>query len=106
MQYKNINLIYYDEKFRLNRLQSVVDEIYNTIPNNYIYVIKSLEDTKGTLKVIWKEEPSLFFKNLINIIWYDNPCYEDSEVEHIILSKAIKQPQKEDPEIKKYLKSL
>ena len=102
MQYKNINLIYNDEIFRLIRLQSVVDEIYNTIPNNYIYIIKSLEDTKGTLKVIWNEEPSLdlwFFKNLINIMWYDR---DETELKHI----TIKQPQKEDPEIKKYLELL
>lgn len=109
MHYNNIKLIYNDEEFRLVRLKKVVDELYETIPPDYIVMIKKLEDIKGNLNVYWIEKPSIFFKTIINSLWMDH--YE-FHVNHIILDPndfckcCNSPPNKEDPEITKYLNNL
>ena len=108
MFYKDIIIKYDDEEFRKNRLIKVIDEIYNTVPHDYIVMIKKLVDIKGELNVYWMEKPSNFYKMIINSIWMDN--YE-CHVNHIIIDPdeycchCNAPPQKEDPEIKAYIDS-
>lgn len=108
MLYKNILIKYDDEEFRKNRLIKIIDELYNTIPVDYIVMIKKIVDIKGQLNVYWIEKPSNFYKMIINSMWMD--LYE-FHVNHIIIDTdnfcpcCNAPPQKEDPEIKEYLNS-
>jgi len=108
MIYKNIRLNCMDEEFRLIRLKKVIDELHNTVPIDYIVMIKKLVDIKGELNVYWIEPPSNFYKMIINSIWMDN---HEFHTKHIIINpedicKCCDAPvNKEDPEIKEYLDS-
>lgn len=104
MEYKNVFLDYNDEEWRLNRLKDIVDEIYLTLPIYEINKIDTIEDIKGTLFFYWHSAPTLINRNLIDIIAYDNVgCI----VKHYKNKcGCYSPPQKEDPEIKEYIKSL
>ena len=69
--YKKVNIICNEEEFRQTRIINIIDELYNMIPIDYIVMIKSLEDIKGTLNVYWSDTPSLFYKEIINSLWME-----------------------------------
>jgi hypothetical protein len=105
--YKQI-ILKFDDEFRKQRLIKLIDELYNMIPIDYILIIESLEDIKGTLNISWLEIPTLFFKEIINSLWMEQDEYN---VKHIIKTEGHckccnSKHQQEDEEIKDYFKYL
>jgi hypothetical protein len=105
--YKQI-ILKFDDEFRKERLINLIDELYNMVSIDYILIIESLEDIKGTLNISWLETPSLFYKAIINSLWMEQ---NEDNVKHIIKEEVCKccnsKPQQgEDQEIKDYFKYL
>jgi len=102
--YKQI-ILKFDDEFRKERLIKVIDELYNMISIDYILIIESLEDIKGTLNISWLETPSLFYKEIINSLWMEQ---NEDNVKHIenYCKCCNSKPQQEDQEIKDYFKYL
>jgi len=104
MEYKNIFIDFNDEEWRKERLKKIVDEIYLTLPIYEINKIDIIEDVKGTILFYWHIYPTQFNKNIIDVI-----VYEDNEACNVKHYKnkcsCHSLPQKEDDEIKKYIKS-
>jgi hypothetical protein len=106
MIYKNIKLNYNDEDWRKNRLIRIIDELNNDFGRDPVELIKELEDDKGTLKIYWLFEVSIFLKNVVNSIWMDN---HEFHTKHIIIDSCAccNAPiQKECEEIKNYINNL
>lgn len=101
-KYRGIKINPNGEEFRETRLIKIIHELYDMLPTDYILMIDSLEDDKGTLIVNWNENPSSFYKNIINSLWMEQ---NESNIKHYIdyCKCCNSKPQQEDPEIRNYI---
>lgn len=109
MDYKGVYLMCNQEEWRINRLKKIVDEILSTIPKEERILLEGIEDIKGEIKTFWREKITLMSKKLVEIICYDDndACDAKLYVNHLnTICGCNQKPQKEDDEIKKYIKSL
>jgi len=75
--YKNIILSYNDEKWRLNRLKSVIDYLDEDPNKNYTDITQTLdkideiEDDKGILNIYYGIRLTTYEKLYIKHIWHE-----------------------------------